>query len=149
MKQTLLKRGKSQLKRSPLKRKGKSEFSKAKEKAWKAFSLYIRTRDKFTCYTCGKNLKGSRTLHAGHFISRTHASVLFDEINVHAQCMYCNMFLSGNTGIYADNLIRDYGIDKFQDLLKRSRQIKQWKVYELETLADQYEYKLKQLSVDN
>lgn len=36
------------------KAKKKPSISKLKKKLWAEFSLYIRNRDKWTCFTCGK-----------------------------------------------------------------------------------------------
>lgn len=95
-----------------------------KDKAWNTFSIWIRTRDK-KCYTCPQSywdeqlgewtIKG---LEAGHF---KHNVLDFDEMNIHAQCKKCNKYYSGKLDIYAENLIRDYGLDKFNDLCNRSK----------------------------
>lgn len=53
--------------------------------AWKWFSLYIKTRDRWTCVTCGKNLSDNRSqCHAGHY---KHGVLDFNEININAQCL--------------------------------------------------------------
>ena len=63
---------------------------KAKSKAWKAFSLYIRTRDSINgmcqCVTCGK-VAPIKDMHAGHFLGGRSGSILFDEEMVFAQCL--------------------------------------------------------------
>ena len=128
-----------------LRKRSKSPIAKVKAKAWKAFSLWIRKRDNWTCFTCGKRLKNSPTLHAGHFISRRHNATLFDERNVHAQCMYCNMWDYGNMGVYVDNLIKLYGVGIIEELRKKSRESKQFTVKELEEIEQEYRGKLKDL----
>lgn len=104
-----------------------------KKKAWTVFSLWIRKRDKFVCYTCGAEGR-----QAGHFISRQFGNVLYDEMNVHAQCYMCNSWKAGNIGIYSENLIRDYGIAAFQDLLRRGRRPKQFTIEELQGIIAKY-----------
>ena len=52
------------------KAKKKQSISTLKKKLWKEFSLFIRNRDKWNCYTCGRRAEGSG-LHAGHFISKS------------------------------------------------------------------------------
>lgn len=84
-------------------------------------------------------------MHAGHFISRRHNATLFSEMNVHAQCLYCNLWDYGNSGVYAQNLIRDYGQEAFDNLVKESRKIKQFTVKELEQKIDFYKQKLSEL----
>lgn len=145
----------SQIKRKPPSEKGKAVFRKQrlesishfKKLAWTEFSKYIRARDKYTCYTCLKDYSGNitRSLHAGHFISRRMNSTLFDEMNVHAQCMFCNMYNYGSTGAYAERLIKDYGMEEFQKLLKRGRESKQFTREELKEIANTYKQKLLEL----
>ena len=52
VKKSPLKRKPSKLKRSSLKRRSKNPKAVMKARAWKEFSLYIRTRDP-KCVTCG------------------------------------------------------------------------------------------------
>ena len=59
-------------------------------------------------------------------------------MNVHAQCLRCNFWDGGNVGVYAERLIKDYGKEKFDDLVKRSLQLKQWNRAELESLIQRY-----------
>jgi hypothetical protein len=113
-------------------------ISTLKKKAWKVFSKWVRERDQYVCYTCGKDMKGSPALHAGHFISRRMNSTLFDEMNVHAQCMFCNMYDYGATGPYAERLIADYGLEAFQALIARSKVSKQFTRPELEAIITKY-----------
>ncbi len=96
-----------------------------KDKAWNTWSIWIRTRDK-KCYTCGQgywdeqlgewSIKG---LEAGHF---KHGVLDFDEMNIHAQCKKCNKYYSGKLDIYAENLIRDYGLEAFIELSRRAKE---------------------------
>lgn len=128
-------------KRPSKQRKGKERIltlSKLKKKAWSVFSKWIRQRDNWTCYTCGKRMENSPAMHAGHFITRVRQSTMFDEMNVHAQCMMCNMFRNGESGIYAIKLLNQYGKGEFEKLFKRSRQLKQFTRQELEEIIERY-----------
>lgn len=87
------------------------KFSSLKEKAWRIFSKWVRNRDK-RCITCGS----TNQLQAGHF---WHGVLDFDEMNINAQCVKCNKYLSGNLAPYSVYLINKHGIDKFKDLEKR------------------------------
>lgn len=89
-------------KRSPLKI--------IKDKAWDTFSLWIRTRDKFTCYTCNIT---TGIMQAGHF---WHGVLDFDEENIHCQCVRCNKWLSGNLAVYGLRLLNELGLKKFKAL---------------------------------
>ena len=112
------------------KRKLKS-LSWYKIRAWKVFSKWIRARDKNICFTCGG--LGNQ---AGHFIPRSISNYLyFSEDNVHAQCLRCNVFLSGNSDEYAERL----GNDIVMRLRIDKRKVKQWTVQELIKLKEKYE----------
>ena len=129
MKRTPLSRGTKTLKRSefkqkatPKKRKRKdpNSISVLKKKLWTKFSLFVRERDKYTCFTCGKQATGSG-MHGGHFItgSTCPTSLYFDESNVHAQCYNCNINKSGNWVIYEENMIKEYGEEHVKDMKLR------------------------------
>lgn len=77
-------------------------------------------------------------MHAGHFISRRHASTLFDEKNVHAQCASCNMFRNGQPHIYAERIIKDYGIEEFNALLDRGRVTRKFSKQDLIGIYEKY-----------
>jgi len=126
------------MKRTPLNKVSKRPIAKLKREAWAVFSRWIRERDKWTCYTCGKQGKGS-FMHAGHYISRKHNSTMFDERNVHAQCMNCNLWGYGNMGVYTLKLQEQYGPDIIRELTEKSKKIKQWEVDELEEIIKKYE----------
>jgi hypothetical protein len=93
------------MKKTPLKKKSKAKISALKRKLWTVFSIYIRKRDKFICFTCGRHSEGSG-MHAGHFISKAVGGIAlyFHEENVHAQCYNCNINLGGNQWIYGQRL---------------------------------------------
>jgi hypothetical protein len=91
-----------------------------RDNAWKLFSKIVRIEENYTCFTCGKNLQNDKSkCHAGHYIPRGKVSGLrFDRRNVHAQCVNCNMFLSGNLSVYAVKLEEKYGMGILQELDK-------------------------------
>lgn len=98
------------------------------KEADKYFSKYVRLRDcesnglEFigTCITCTKTgpvayfsdgkLKFTKGWDAGHFISRGHKVVRYDEMNVNLQCaMRCNKMRSGEYEKYRFALRTKYG----------------------------------------
>lgn len=104
--------------------------TRAKDRAWKAFSLYIRTRDTIerndvrigSCVTCQK-VYPLQQLQAGHFIPGRRNSVLFNEDIVHAQCYGCNVGLYGNPRAYDKFMRSKYSpeeIEKFDRLPNKS-----------------------------
>ena len=131
-----------------MKKVKKLTISKAKEAAWRVFSLFIRTRDSHngivTCFTCQFNFLIKET-QAGHFIQGRHNSVLFDERNVHAQCRGCNIFKSGNLIEYYPRMVEMYGGGVIEELKFLDTKHKQFKVYELIEIKEKYEKKLKDM----
>ena len=93
------------------------------------FSKYIRLRDAdqegyCRCATCGEKTHWTK-IQAGHFISRKHYATRWDERNVHAQCVACNVFRYGEQYKYSlylgDNLSKELydkslGVAKFTDI---------------------------------
>jgi hypothetical protein len=94
--------------------KGKS-FSQLQKEADKVFSDYIRLRDKYTCFTCGK-VGNKNDMQAGHYYSRTFKALRYDEINVNCQCVRCNIMLHGNIIEYHERLAEKYGDKKIEYL---------------------------------
>lgn len=120
------------------------QLRKFKKWVWKHFSDYVRERDNWTCFTCGRYEKGS-AMHAGHFISRVKASTLFDEMNVHAQCYGCNIGKKGNAGEYAYRLIQKYGQKAFDELVEKSRMTHRFTREELEGIYQHSKARIKEL----
>lgn len=121
------------------------ELRKYKKWVWKYFSDYVRNRDAWTCFTCGKYEKGP-TMHAGHFISRVRSATMFDEKNVHAQCYGCNIGKKGNAGEYAYRIIQTYGKEVLDDLVLRSRQTHKFTYDELEAIYQHSKKRIKELT---
>jgi hypothetical protein len=123
------------------KRKTAPSTTKLRKTLWSAyFSPYIRLKEGYRCYTCGKQLqkKGS---YAGHFVHRDCLD--FDERNIHTQCYYCNVYQHGNRNKYAEKLEQQYGFGIIQELNKSGEAKKNWKVGELLLLIEGYKEKLK------
>lgn len=106
-----------------------------KKKVWKVFSLWIRNRDSWTCYTCGC---AGALMQAGHFIPRQHSATLFDEMNVHAQCARENLYGNGAPHVYAQKLIAQYGQAEFDALVERGKSTKKFTIPELRGLYEKY-----------
>ncbi len=131
----------------------KTPKQKAKEAAWKAFSLFIRTRDcLFTtrtrtrgkCITCTAVLPIGE-LQAGHFISGRSSAVLFSEEGVHAQCRVCNILKKGNLLEYRRKIIDLYG-DGYDEVLEQeAREIKQYKLLDYQEIKEYYKKRLEEI----
>ena len=105
----------------------KGPLAIAKDRAWRACSIYIRTRGSHDgynkCVTCG-DLKLITDLDAGHFIPKTAGNaVLFVEANIWPQCRYCNRMLEGNRYNYSLWMLEKFGKDECDklDALRRVR----------------------------
>ena len=112
------------------------------------FSLYIRLRDAdkkgiCTCITCKKKYHYTE-LDAGHFLSRRHFSVRYDEQNVFSQCRYCNRYNAGQQFIYSIELEKKQkGLSK--KLLKKSKQTQKFTINDLEEMINLYQEKVESL----
>lgn len=81
------------------------------KRAWTLWSIYQRKKSadwqgNSYCYTC-LAIHPWQDLQLGHFI---HGKLDFDERNVKPQCPRCNLWLSGNLGLYAQRLIEEHGL---------------------------------------
>ena len=115
------------------------------EKLDSIFSKYIRLRDAdkegyCRCVTCGQKYHWKK-IQAGHFISRKHYSVRWNEENVHAQCVACNVFRSGEQYKYSLFLGNEISLD----LLNKSRKMVKFADYELEDMIKLYKEKIDSL----
>lgn len=121
-----------------------SSKSRAEECARKAMSDYIRERDKWTCITCGK--KGDKyNIDAGHFLDCRYEDLRYNEVNVHAQCVYCNKYLNGAPDIYRDKMFEKYGQAVIDNLLSRRYLMRKRTVDELLKIEQHYKSKLIEL----
>lgn len=65
----------------------------------KAFSLYIRTRDKWTCQRCGKYYEPpTMALHCSHFQGRGKEATRFEPLNADALCYGCHQYFTSHPG---------------------------------------------------
>jgi len=135
----------------------KKSIPQLKKLLWDVFSKYIRVRDAIKttgtsewvkCITCGKT-KRTIEVDAGHFVSRTHTAIFFNEQNVHAQCKQCNMPPnSGEQYLYAKKLKELYGDSTPDKLMQRRGETKKYTKQELHELLSETKMKL-QMFLDN
>lgn len=103
-----------------MKKRKKSDKQKAKEKAWKQFSRFIRLRDSDKkgigkCCTCGQK-QPWKALQAGHFPQGRGNPILFDERGCNAQCKGCNIMKHGALDEYAIFMTDKYGYQIIEEL---------------------------------
>jgi Bacteriophage Lambda NinG protein len=120
----------------------KDQRKKAKAKAWKWFSEWIRLRDsdaygRAQCITCQRS-DHWRTMDAGHYITRAKESTLFDERNVSCQCKGCNRFQGGKFYEHGMAVDRKFGAGTRAALELKAGQITKRTVNDYLFLADTY-----------
>lgn len=124
-----------------------------KKKAWKVFSEYIRLsyasdepgeRGWENCYTC-KAKAPWREMQAGHGIGGRNNAVLFMEEVVRPQCVGCNVFGRGKYPIFTSKLIKELGMERYDELLTLSQQTVKYTAQQYKDIADVYKAKLAEL----
>ena len=119
-----------------------------KKKANKAFSDYIRNRDGWRCYTCGRSVD-KYTADAGHLFSRYWAATLYDEDNTHCQCKKCNILHEVDSEPYKQKFIAEYGEDFYWELYRKSKELTKRTVYDYIDLRKEFEGKLETIRGSN
>jgi hypothetical protein len=129
----------------PRKRR-QATYAALKNKLDAIFSLYVRKRDFGKgCISCGM-LHGNNGYQAGHYISRVHLSTRWDERNVNAQCMPCNVWRRGNAGEYTLGLQAKYGPDIIKELVDLKHQTVKFNRSDLEAKIEEFRIRLNNLS---
>jgi hypothetical protein len=127
----------------------KATLRSLKKKAWKLFSEWIRRKDTDAggtehCYTC-LTPKFWKELHAGHAIPGRTNSVLFDPDIVKPQCPICNIWKGGQYHIFATKLIKEHGMEWWDQKLIDSRKVVKYTAADLEDLILDLKQKLHEL----
>ncbi len=120
----------------------KSERQKLVKRADEEFSLYIRKRDNYTCYTCGKT--GSEKdgeMQCGHLFSRVNYATRWDEANGFCQCRGCNMRHEHDPHFFVGLFIHREGLEKYDRLYIKHRQAVKFSSDDLKQLANYYKIK--------
>lgn len=128
------------MKRTQLKKQSKVKISVLKKKLWKIFSEYIRKRDRFTCFICGRKGEGGG-IHSGHFIPKSIGGIelYFNEENVHACCYHCNINLGGNLYEYGMKLGKET-VDRLYKI--KNTNISKWSEQDYLNKIEEYKKKL-------
>lgn len=135
----------------------KTPRAKAKEKAWKSFSIYIRTRDclrfkgnvyEGLCVTCWREYP-FKELQAGHFIDGRGDAVLFDERLVYSQCYGCNVGKKGHYVEYFVFMEREWGREKIDEFRALKHETRNFKEHHFLELKEEFDRKTKELLLDS
>ena len=106
----------------------KPSLKRLKNKAWKLVSEYIRRKDAdeggtTRCFTCEKAIHWKYEAQAGHAIGGRHNAVLLDVDILRPQCVACNVFKRGNYPIFTTKLIKENGMEWWEQKLEQSSQV--------------------------
>lgn len=132
---------KKQPKSPKAKQPKKKSVAQLKKEADKWVSQAVRLRDSelvegeyiAECITCGVK-KHWKQMQCGHFVSRKVSTLRYDEINIHAQCVGCNMFKAGEQYAYAKAVDKLYGDGTADALFARRTETHKFTVEELEQI---------------
>lgn len=104
---------------------------------------YANNKGLVQCYTC-PTIEHYNLITNGHYISRSHMYLRWDERNCRPQCELCNNYKRGNIGIYTKNLeLEQPGITEI--LMEEGHMIYKWSRNELKSMISDYAQKNKQL----
>lgn len=105
------------------------------------FSQFVRLSNSIdgycSCVTCGRVYEWKK-IQAGHFISRQHYSVRWDERNVKPQCYGCNVMQQGRQYEFSKYL----GQELSEELYLLSKQTRKFTEIELQELIEYYKNKI-------
>lgn len=130
----------------------KASLKTLRKKAWDACSKYIRQlysdhRGKAVCYTCG-TLDDWKSSQAGHGIPGRTNAVLFDTEIIRVQCETCNIWKRGMHHIFTAKLIKENGLEWYENKLQQSKQIVKLGRSDYEQIAQDFTLKTQQLIVE-
>lgn len=122
----------------------RSDKKKAKDKAWKAMSLYIRLRladsnGYCTCITCGHVGHYTKGMHGGHFVPKAQGDAArFEFDNVHVQCYRCNMNLGGNGAEYTPFMISKFGQERVDEIRQLAGKVVKYTIHDYNEMIEKY-----------
>jgi hypothetical protein len=119
-------------------KKPKSKLIKELDVLFSQFVRLSNSIDGFcSCVTCGRVYEWKK-IQAGHFISRQHYSVRWDERNVKPQCYGCNVMQQGRQYEFSKYL----GQELSEELYLLSKQTRKFSEIELEEMIEHYKNKI-------
>lgn len=119
---------------------------KVHSKTWKLMSEWVRRKDANLdgmneCYTCN-HWKHWKELQAGHF---KHDKLDFDERNLKPQCPQCNSYKSGCLDVYAERLLKEYGLEWFNKLVRDAWAHQGYSIEEMKVIQEELKEKISNL----
>jgi hypothetical protein len=132
------------------KKNKKPSFAALKKKLDAVFSQWIRRKDATSqglavCVSCGA-VKLWKEQQCGHFVSRIYLATRWHEKNAAVQCGACNVLRRGNYAEYTAYMLRKYGQEVIDELIRLKRQPVKMTAAELEEKIQFYQQKLESLA---
>lgn len=123
-----------------------------KNKAWKLCSELVRRKGADAggfcgCYTCGAPIHWKLEAQAGHAIGGRNNAVLLDLEILRPQCVACNVFRRGNYPIFTTKLIRENGLEWFEQKLIEARKAVKLTRSDYEQRIAEFRRKLEELDL--
>ena len=113
---------------------------RAVQKADTAFSRYIRARDNWTCFTCGRvGYDRDGIMQCGHLITRAKYATRWNELNAVCQCSGCNMRHEYQPEILTDMWIQENGVEYYHELVRLSNTLHKLPTSDIEQLAKEFD----------
>ena len=111
-------------------------------RADKVFSEYIRKRDNYKCFTCGKvGSPADGVMQCGHLFSRVNFSTRWDEDNAFCQCRGCNMRHEYDFEVFRAAYVAARGQEAYDALHRKHREVKKFSDADLLEIIYEYETK--------
>jgi hypothetical protein len=76
--------------------------------------------------------------HCGHWIKRGCHATRFDERNCGTQCVACNTYHGGRQDVFAGHILKKYGPETIEELLRLKRTAKRWTLAELREMLERF-----------
>lgn len=91
----------------------------------KAFSLWIRTRDNWTCQRCGTRYNPpTMALHCSHFQGRGKEATRFEPLNADSLCYGCHKYFTSYPGEHLNWQVERKGQETVDKLILASNTYK-------------------------
>lgn len=135
--------------KKPLPKVKKTTLTKAKKKAWDAFSLWVRMSNadvngNARCVTCNA-IKHYKQMQAGHFIPGRSGAVLFSIEGTQVQCAMCNVYKHGDWANYFEYMRKMYGMEVIDELLRKSHESIKYTISDYQDIEASYRKKIDNL----
>lgn len=89
------------------------------------FSLYIRTRDNWTCQRCYKKYTPpTQALHCSHFVGRGKEATRFEPLNADALCYGCHRYFTAQPAEHKEWQIQRKGERTIDRIILQSHSYK-------------------------